>query len=314
MQGVRTRFVRDLLDLIERDNDRDAFVRACESLSSRLGDDETVQAIRNGSAPVLFPMADADLLLLGLDASLGDGTGSLLERAATEQMARLVSAGGLAVQGDLMGSVARLRAPLEQIFSSDAMGFDLSETRTGFVLFLGLGGAPRTARLLRVIACGAVRAAQRFAREGLGDALTIQSETLGERVRLDVRCRQPTTETVETMPPAKASPPPSRKPSKPYLPTTQPTLDVVDRIIQRASKPPTIPRGEATAEREEIVAPSRRFVVDTVPPSRAPRSDTLESAKLPPVFDPRREDPEAPSRSGQIDRVRPPPKARGNNR
>jgi hypothetical protein len=305
MLGVRARFVSDLLDQIERTAGPEATLQAFDALKARLSGDVTPAALRSGT-PAVIPRADAEELLLGLDAVLGDARGTLLERAATEVFGKVISSGALVVQGDLEASAARLRVPFEQVFATDSIGFDLAKTRDGFMLFVGVGGGPKTARVLRAITVGAVRAAQRFAREGMVEAVDIDSNVVGDRVRLDVKIRDVVDDDAATATPpsptASSRPPVARRASRPYLPTTQPTLDVVERIIQRVSKPPPIPRDE-----DEIVAPSRRGGISPQPPppDRPPRSDTLQSARMPESVDPRREDPAPLSQENAVDRLHP---------
>lgn len=297
MPGLRTRFVRDLVEGFERDGRAEAVDEALRRVEARLSTLGVRSALRAATHADTLDVADAEELLFGLDAAVGDGTGQLLERLATELFARILAQGTLSISGDLMGTVARLQAPLEHLFVGLPIGFDLSKKRDGFVLFLGVGGRPRTARLLRHLTVGAVRAAQRFARQGMTDEVVLAAEALGDRVRLEARLGGAAPLPQAPTPPPK---PPRRtasrttNPSRPHLPTTKPTLEAVDRIIRRASvTPPALPR---IAPEEIFVPRSRRPAIELPQESPAPRSDTMPSLSQS-GFLTRRDDDDEPSSS-----------------
>lgn len=279
MPGLRTRFVRDLVDAFERDGRAEAVADALRRLEPRLSSPDLRSAMRTATHADTLDLADAEELLLGLDAAVSDGTGQLLEKLATEQLARVLAQGSLSISGDLMGTVARMQAPLEHLFVGLPIGFDLAKKRDGFVLFLGVAGRPRTARLLRHLTVGAIRAAQRFAREGMSDEVTLVTEGLGDRARIEARLGAsggaPASAGTPAAPPRRRPSVAGRRNSQPHLPTTKPTLEAIDRIIRRTTITP--PRFEV-ANPEEIVAPrSRRVAVEPAPESTPPRSDTLPS-------------------------------------
>jgi hypothetical protein len=265
MSGVRARFVRDVIELVEREHGRDAIRSGVAKLSARIGTLGDFVAVRTPPAGEGLPASEAEELLLGLDAVLGDGSGRLLEAASTEVFARVLGPGGLTVRGDLMSSAARLRAPLEHVFVEQHIVFDVAASSSGFSVFLGVPGRPRAARLLRHVAVGALRAAQRFAREGMNEDVRIAAETVGDRVRLDVKLEERTQES-PAPPIAKPSEPPpgARRSSKPHLMSTQPTLDAVERIIARASITPVQP-SEPPGYRTDAPLPRR-----STPPPRLP--------------------------------------------
>ncbi|MBK9000973.1 MAG: hypothetical protein IPM35_35070 [Myxococcales bacterium] len=297
MPGLRTRFVRDLVEGFERDGRAEAVDEALRRLEPRLSTPGVRAALRAATHADTLDVADAEELLFGLDAAVSDGTGQLLERLATELFARILAQGTLSISGDLMGTVARLQAPLEHLFVGLPIGFDLSKKRDGFVLFLGVGGRPRTARLLRHLTVGAVRAAQRFARQGMTDEVVLASEALGDRVRLEARlggaAALPQAPTPPPKPPRRTA---ATNPSRPHLPTTKPTLEAVDRIIRRASvTPPALPR---TAPEEIFVPRSRRPAIELPQESPAPRSDTMPSLSQSGFLTKREDDDEPSSSSG----------------
>ncbi len=297
MPGLRTRFVRDLVEGFERDGRAEAVDEALRRLEPRLSTPGVRSALRSATYADTLDVADAEELLFGLDAAVSDGTGQLLERLATELFARILAQGTLSISGDLMGTVARLQAPLEHLFVGLPIGFDLSKKRDGFVLFLGVGGRPRTARLLRHLTVGAVRAAQRFARQGMTDEVVLASEALGDRVRLEARlggaAALPQAPTPPPKPPRRTA---ATNPSRPHLPTTKPTLEAVDRIIRRASvTPPALPR---TAPEEIFVPRSRRPAIEPPQESPAPRSDTMPSLSQSGFLSRRDDDDEPSSSSG----------------
>jgi len=294
MPGLRTRFVRDIVEAFERERRPELVEDVLKRLEARLSQPEVRAALRSAAHADTLDVADAEELLFGLDAALSDGTGQLLEKLATEQFARVLAQGTLSVTGDLMASVARLQAPLEHLFVGLPIGFDLSKRRDGFVLFLGVSGRPRTARLLRHLTVGAVRAAQRFARQGMTDDVALDTEALGDRVRLEVRLGVAPTLAAQAPPKPPRKGPAPQRPSRPHLPTTKPTLEAIDRIIRRASITP--PAMSPTAPDEIVVPRSRRPAIEAPMESAPPRSDTLPSLSQSGFV--RRDDDEPESSSG----------------
>ena len=125
-----------------------------------------------------IPLDEGEDTLLAIDQGLGDGTGRLLERLAREMFSRqLVQAAAAVRVGDLYGTVARLRGPLEHPFLDTELTFELERNDAGFVLVVGVPGRPRATRLLRHLAVGAIQAAERFARESQAEPLKIQGGT-----------------------------------------------------------------------------------------------------------------------------------------
>ncbi|MBK7579369.1 MAG: hypothetical protein IPI67_04100 [Myxococcales bacterium] len=296
MPGVRSRFVRDLVEGFERGARPESVVEVMRRIESRLTTPNALAGLRAASHADVLETADAEELLFGLDSALGDGSGQLLESVATDALARILLQGNLSIPGDLVATVARMRAPLEHLFVALPVGFDLSKKRDGFVLFVGVGGRPRTARLLRHLAVGSVRAAQRFAREGMSETVTLTCEALGERARIEARFGPATTPgALAALAPKKPPRKPTRRPSSPHLPTTKPTLEAVDRIITRATMPPPVDPNEIVAPRSRraamdhgvsgpppVPAPSvqaggQRAGPNHVASSVPPRSDTLRS-------------------------------------
>ncbi|MFO0566167.1 MAG: hypothetical protein U0263_10930 [Polyangiaceae bacterium] len=298
MAALRARFVRDLIDAIERDG-RSALVEATAlRLGSRLSTPALLTRIRASGPMDNLDLLDAEELLLGLDAAAGDGSGTVLEAAATDVFARAVVSGGYAVPGDLAASVARLRSSLEHVFVDLPIGFDLNRRRDGFVLFVGVNGKPRTARLLRHMVVGAVRAAQRLAREGMTDEVRLQTENLGDRARIEVRLGVEPDRSAPAATGPRSRIKSGRRNSEPHLPTTKPTLEAVERIIRRVS---VLPVADPRLRPEEIVVPSRRGIerpAESTPPiSAPPRSDTLRSVSQPGIG-PRDDEDEPSSSSG----------------
>ncbi len=269
MSGVRARFVRDVVDLLERQHGQASIASALDKLASRLGRAGDLEALDAMGPSDSIPLSDAEELLFGLDSALGDGSGKLLETASTEYFSRVIGTGCMAVPGDLEGTIARLRAPLEHVFIEQHIGFDIAGSSQGFSLFLGVAGRPRAARLLRYIAVGAVHAAQRFARQGMEDTVKVRAETLGERVRLDVHLydEQRDTPTEQAVAIESISRPPvTQRNSRPHLASTQPTLDVVERIIARAASSPSA-QARANNRRTDPVSPPQITSAER-PPTR----------------------------------------------
>ncbi len=271
MQGLRARFVRDLVDSFERESGADAVIGAVMRLEPRLSRAGVRATLRGAAHADAIDVADAEELLFGLDSALSDGSGQLLERMAAEQLGRMLSQDGFSIPGDLMGTVARMQAPLEHLFVGLPVGFDLSKKRDGFVLFIGVRGRPRTTRLLSHLTVALVRACQRFAREGTSEEVRISVESLGERARVEARLGALAPAAPLPISEARA---PKRRGSQPHLATTKPTLEALDRILQRASVAPP------TAGPDEIVAVRSRRPATLAEEPRAynpARTDTLPS-------------------------------------
>jgi hypothetical protein len=188
----------------------------------------SLEALRATSPADTVPLADAEEVLLGIDTTLGDGSGRLLEIAMFELATRMLSQGNAVVVGDLLGTVARLRTAIERPFVGVEMLFDLKRTETGFVLSVGLPGQPRSARILRHLSTGAVRAAQRFSREASSSDFRLYGETLGDRATIDARYRQP-----GPTPEPPAAQPISRRPSRSVRVPQQTLSDEVERILSK---------------------------------------------------------------------------------
>jgi hypothetical protein len=136
----------------------------------------------------------------------------------------------------LLGTVARLRTLLERPFVGADVLFELKRTDTGFSLTVGLPGQPRSARILRHLSTGAIRAAQRFSREASSSDFRLYGETLGDRAVIDARFREP-----ERTPEQPEVSPFSRRPSR-TLRAQQPTLsDEVERILSTHRPTDTTP-------------------------------------------------------------------------
>jgi hypothetical protein len=241
-------------------------------LMLRLPDRLTAQLdshrLRDSSPTDSIPLDLGEELLLAIDATLGDGSGRLLEEAASELATRslLRSTAGV-VSGDLQATMARQRTALERPFLGVDVRFELARNDTGFTLTLGVRGRPRSTKLLRHLATGTIRSTHRFARESDADALRIYGETLGDRAELAVRIRSLTTEPE----PPDSQPVATRRP--PSRQFRAPTLSAeVDRIMNKAglgSVPP--PNRTSNPHLPRVEEPARTPLgSDPVPPSRRP--------------------------------------------
>jgi hypothetical protein len=270
--------VRDFLEVVERERGRAQTQAALTKLTARSTSIEPAK-LKTSTPNDVIPIHEAEELLLGLDMALGDGSGRVIETAGLELFSKSLAQGGLIVPGDLMATVLRLRAPLEYPFVEERISFDLASSSTGFVLYLGVPRRPRSARVLRNLAAGAIRAAQRFCREGVGDELKIYGETLGDRVHLDVRVRIRTTDTQTSMESVERNTTPKRATRAPARPAPQPTLDAVERILSQRR-----PSGEWNQADADALNRAR----SEPPPKRESglhRSDPPPARSRPPSFD-----------------------------
>jgi hypothetical protein len=223
---LRAWFLRNLLEAAERELGAAAVAALPERAPERLRPYVSLERLRATAALDTIPLDEGEEAVQAFELGLGDGSGKLLERVACEMLARqLVQAAAAVRVGDLFGTVARLRGPLEHPFIDAAVTFDLQRNPLGFTLTVGVLGRPRATRVLGHVAAGAVRAAERFAREAHTDPLRVETETFADRARIDARFRR-----ASTVPPPPEPVPISRRP--PLAPRIVPRLsDEVSRIL-----------------------------------------------------------------------------------
>ncbi len=264
-----------MLASIER-RERAASARLLLRLPERLSIHLDPQALSNSSPTDVTPLDLGEELLLGIDTTLGDGSGRLIEEAAEELATRsLLRSTASVVPGDLQATMARQRAALERPFVGADVRFELSRNDTGFTLTVGVHGRPRATKLLRHLTTGTIRSAHRFARESDADALRIYGETLGDRAELTVRMRTLSADplTPERQP-ARTT---SRRPSRQFR---SPTLtEEVDRIMNNAGLGSVPPPSRPSQPRIPVIEPPRTAErkISTVSASRRPPRKDDES-------------------------------------
>ncbi len=253
-------FLRDILDYAER-REPGAVARMVSRLPERLRSQLDLGQLRASSPDDTLSLDDAEEILLGIEAALGDGSGRLLEGPGQELATRTLGPGGLGVSGDLVGTLARMQAPLERPFLDAVMTYEVAATPTGFVLTVGIAGRPRSTRILRALTTGVIRVAFRYLREADPDALRLFCDNLGDRVRIEARYKSlpPQAETSES-----ARPP--RRPRS-VRPSATPLSDEVERIMMRAglSLRPSSARLAAARVPADVAASA-----PSAPPSPAP--------------------------------------------
>jgi hypothetical protein len=223
---LRSWFLRNLLEAAERELGVAALASLPEKVPSRIRPHVSLDRLRGTIALDSIPLDEGEEVLLGVDSALGDGSGKLLERISREMHSRqLVQAKGTVRIGDLIGTVARLRGPLEHAFIDTAVLFELSRTDLGFTLTVGIAGRPRATRALRHLAQGAILAAERFARETQATSLRLRGETFADRAVISVDVRR----TSEPPPPEFEPPTLRRPPSLVRVPAS--LADEVSRIL-----------------------------------------------------------------------------------
>jgi hypothetical protein len=188
---LRSWFLRNVLESIEREFGVGSVEVVASRVPPRLRAHLSLERLR-ASAPLdTMPLDEAEEVLLALESTLGDGSGRVLERVSEDLIAKsLVQGGGAVRVGDLAGTVARLRSYLEHPFEDVRITFDLERSESGLSLGLGVAGQPRATKVLRHWAAGAIRAAERFARESVADSLRITSELFADRARVVVHLRR----------------------------------------------------------------------------------------------------------------------------
>jgi hypothetical protein len=191
-----------------------------------------------------------------------------------------------------------LQAFLDHPFVDTPTLFELKRTDLGFSLTVGVLGRPRATRVLRHLAVGAVTAAERSAREGVGMKLT--SDVVADRATLTVHYQR-----AESSLRSDTDPPPTsvRRPALSFRP---PSLSQeVERILAshkvqaplltRPTPPPGSYRGAQPAiERTSVERSSVERTSDVVPVARrsAPPPPIERTSEVQPVA-PRSSPPES---------------------
>ena len=260
---LRSWFLRNLLEAADRELGSGALTGLAARAPARVRPHLSLDRLRTTAALDAIPLDEGEDALLAIDQSLGDGTGRLLERLAREMFARqLVQAAAAVRVGDLYGTVARLRGPLEHPFLDTELIFELERNEAGFTLIVGVPGRPRATRLLRHVAVGAILAAERFARESQAEPLKIHGETFADRARIVAHFRR----TSDAPPPLESSPTSARRAAGSRITSTSLSAEV-SRILD-----PSLLLGRARTE----------------PATPAPRrisSSEMEAVKVPPQTD-----------------------------
>lgn len=239
----RSRFVRDVIDALER-SDASVPMRLAARLIPRLMRSLSEHVYNASDLRSTMPLVEAEELLLGIDAALGDGSGKVLESAGFVIGSRLLShRGSVVVPGDVVRTIARLRTPVELPYEGVRVVFDVTETDVGFELALGVLGNPRSTRILRHLCVGYVKAAYTFGQNRNPDELRLFADVIGDRASIAGRFKQPSM-----LPPPMpgAVPGPRRSISKSRIPAAGSLSAEVDRIFERTTLPPSlVARGRA---------------------------------------------------------------------
>jgi hypothetical protein len=260
-------FLRDVLDSLERERGESVLVRLLERVPERLRGTLKLEALRAASPLAAIPLDEGEELLLGIDTALGDGGGRVLETVGSDLAGRMFfQEGSSVILGDLIATTARLRVTLQRPFVGTEIVFELTRTDTGLSLVVGVPARPRSTKILRSLACGALRAAQRYAHEPGTSEFKLNAETLGDRAVISALYRN-----TDSKPPpnAKSTAPESRrKPPISFRPPRVPSLVAeVERILggRNHSEPAAPPRtgGEPQSKR-----PSAAPRPHSVPPER----------------------------------------------
>jgi hypothetical protein len=284
--GARLRawFLRNLLDAAERELGPASIASLAERAPTRVRAHLSLDRLRASSALDTISLDEGEEAILAFDQTLGDGSGRTLERVACEMFARQLLQAVSAVRvGDLFGTVARLRAPIEHPFVDVPVVFELTRTDSGFRLNIGMAGRPRAARILGHIATGAIHAAERFARETHTEILRLELTTFADRARVDAHYLR-----ASSPPPAPDPVPASRRSSGAMrLPSlSDEVARILDSSLSNASRPPSEapPPRRAASDRPPPSAPPASQTPDTQPTSDPPRPAGTErrSTRPPP--------------------------------
>ena len=272
---LRSWFLRGVLETLERQYGAAALALLTEKVPRRLLPHASLDRLRASAALDTILLDDGEELLLFIDTLLGDGGGRVLEAVGAELASRALNQGGVAKFGDLHGTVARLQAFLDHPFVETPTVFELKRTDLGFSLTVGVQGRPRATRVQRHLAVGAVTAAERSAREGVGMKLT--SEIMADRATLSV-LYQRTEVPLRT----DSEPPPTsvRRPA-PHASFRPPSLSQEVERILASHKAPHIPRTTPVPGSYRNSQPSIERTSEVQPV--APRSSSPDSERTPAV-------------------------------
>jgi hypothetical protein len=278
--GIRSWYVRDVLEIVERSGA--SIARLKERLPQRLHAYLNLTVLRAAAPTDAIPIDDGEELLLGLDPALGDGSGKILENIGLEIATRmLVKGSGGVVPGDLVGTIARMRAPFERPFAGIPILHQVVPNETGFVLYVGVAGRPRSARVLRHLALGTVRAAQRFSRGADEHSLKLYADLVADRVTLTAQYRLTRSE------PQHPAPETPRRPSRGSIkpPPVANLSAEIDRILagtpsESPPPPPAPPRRPSTSP------PLRRITSPNLPAAPVPAEPGARPTVPPPAARP----------------------------
>jgi hypothetical protein len=205
----------------------------------------------------------AEEVLLAIDSVLGDGSGKELELIGSDWIGRVLSQDeNMVVVGSLLGTLARLVASFEHPFLGIRVVFEVHNTNSGLSLTVGAAGHPRTTRILRHLAAGAVVAADRFAREAAGQ-LKLLGESRGDRAVIDAHFRP---EPAEEEPSERELP---RRPSRTAMRAVSMRTTLSDEIEQIFSQ--RAPGGSFPPRRTESSPPRSDASSSTAPDSVRPK-------------------------------------------
>lgn len=262
---LRSWFLRNLLEAAERELGAPAIAALPSKVTARLRPHLSLDRLRSAVAVDTIPLDEGEEVLLALDQVLGDGSGRLLERLSLEMHARqLLQAKGTVRLGDLGGTVARLRGPLEHAFVDTEVLFELQRTELGFTLTVGVAGRPRATRALCHLAQGAIHAAERFAREGR-ETTRLYADTFADRAVITLNLRR-----VSEPPPGFDPPTLRRPPSIARIPVS--LSDEVARILDpslAASRTSGQLRASTTPRSSTIPPPAEPSAASAAPTSPA---------------------------------------------
>jgi hypothetical protein len=319
---LRSWFLRNLLEAAERELGAPAIAALPARVPTRVRAHLSLDRLKSSAALDTLPLDEGEEALVAFDQALGDGSGKLLERVACEMLARqLVQAVAAVRVGDLFGTVARLRGPLEHPFVEASLTFDLIRTDSGFTLTVGVLGRPRASRLLGHLATGAVLAAERFAREAHAGPLRVDTEAFADRSRITALFRRASS----APPPPIVDPIPVSRRSSGASRLTGTLADEVNRILDptlggdrsRARRDSTPPGSDSSppSSRFPSEGPTLRRNVepvpkpDSVPPLRPSSAPPPRRSSAPPLAPSTRRDsapPAAASETPTSPAVRPP--------
>ncbi len=233
-----TGFLRQVLDAADRLASSVGVSPLQNKLREKLNGEslDVYRSLSSGPTARVVPFEHAEALFFAVDALLGDGSGTSLERLGQDLGNRFFVT--RPYRGDLATCASRWGAHLCGAFEMAGARLNISPRSGGLEVFITVPGFPKGTRALRHLCAGGLRAAFTFAFEATSIELKIIGDTVGDRASIRARYRTSDEHQIlpSTTPPARRSgsvPPPAPR----FSQRVASVSEEVDRILKHAPGP-----------------------------------------------------------------------------